>query len=67
MWLQNNAKTRQSQKEWCYKPTKFANIILKRYESTKIDINTWLHVTSGTYGPQEVTLTKWLKYKKRLC
>ena len=41
-------------------------MLSKRYESTKVDIRTLLYVPRGLYGPPAVTLTKKLKYKKRL-
>ena len=39
----------------------------KSYKSTKVDRRTWLHVSSGggLTGPAVVTLTRYLKYKKR--
>ena len=55
--MPKSAKTRQSQKGWCKKPTKLQfqwilnmeNLMLpKRYETTEVDRKTWLHVPSGT-------------------
>ena len=51
-------KTSWSQKGWCNKPTKLQFqlilirkilMLLKRYESTKVDSRTWLHVPSRTH------------------
>ena len=56
--MPKNAQTSFSQKGWCNKPTKlqFQSILTgqifilsKRYESTKVDRRTWLHVSSGTH------------------
>ena len=40
-------------------------MLSKRYEFTEVDHRTWLHVPFGTYGPQALTLTKYLKYEKK--
>ena len=70
-----SAKTSWSQNGWWNKPTKlqFHSIFIrkilmlsKRSESTKVDCRTWLHVPWGLIDQPAVTLTRKLKYKKRL-
>ena len=41
-------------------------MLSKHFESTEVDRRTWLHVPQGLFGPPAVTLTKQLKFKKRL-
>ena len=34
-------------------------MLSKRYTPTEVDRRTWLHMSSGLYGPPAVTLTKY--------